>query len=168
MDGRQHRILAGACAAAESLATGAPWWQTLTAIPVAMAFSSGWVSPDGDQSWLSWAPGGHRGLTHWWLLPVLAAAVAHRADLGDVGWLVWAAIIGWSSHLLGDFIFGERPAGIPLAPWWWHIGLELNSGGRIEKLTTAPGSAMLVWWAAGHPGSVMLADTVTAVARSRT
>jgi hypothetical protein len=35
--------------------------------------AAGWTSPDADQSWLSWVPGGHRGLLHWWGLPVLLA-----------------------------------------------------------------------------------------------
>jgi len=165
MDGLGHRILAGSTAVSVFATAGAPMWQVAAAAPVAIAFSAGWTSPDVDNTWLlrkltRFIPGrwdarifGHRRTLHWWGWPALIAHLAATADLGVVGWAVWAALLGWTSHLVGDFIFGEEPPGIPLAPWWWHIGLHLDSGGRIEKWATAPVSAVIVWVALGHPGT---------------
>ena len=47
---------------------------------------------------------------------------------------------------------GDR--GIPLAPWWWHIGLGLDSGGTLEacaRWTVLP--AAVVWLAAVAAGA---------------
>jgi hypothetical protein len=83
----------------------------------------------------------HRGLAHWWGLPVAAALGLAPLAPPEWRWAAWAAIAGWSSHLLGDFFFG-RPAvmqgrgpGIPLMPWWMHIGIGLDTGGQLEKVT---------------------------------
>jgi hypothetical protein len=133
-----------------------------TAVSVVVAGLASW-GPDVDQlrPWKAGrrvahdrllghgGPGKHRGLTHWWVWPALAAGAAFTADLGDVGWVIWALILGWGSHLIGDFAFGIRPAGIPLAPWWSYVGLGLDSGGKLERLVVVPGLAALVlWWVA--------------------
>jgi hypothetical protein len=73
MDGSMHRRFAASASLAVSAASGTPAWQTAAAAVIATATPAGWTSPDADQSWLNWLPGGHRGLLHWWGLPALPA-----------------------------------------------------------------------------------------------
>jgi hypothetical protein len=136
VDGSTHRLFAASVSLAVSTvaAPGAPAWQAAASAVIATAAAAGWTSPDADQSWLSWAPGGHRGLTHWWLLPALGAAAVLVFVPAAGAWPLWALLLGWSSHLVGDFIFGDRPPGIPMAPWWAYAGLRLNSGGGVERV----------------------------------
>ena len=154
MDGSTHRLLAGSAGFAAAASTGAPPWQVGATALIATATSAGWASPDADQSWLAWVPGGHRGLTHWWGLPALAGLAVLVLVPQDAAWPLWALLIGWSSHLLGDFVFGERPPGIPMAPWWAYAGLGLDSGGGIEKALRWSWPVVLtaqVWVYAGLP-----------------
>ena len=53
--------------------------------------------------------------------------------------------IGQAVSLVGDFVFGERPAGIPMAPWWAYAGLGLNSGGGLERTLRRTWPLLLVW-----------------------
>ncbi len=156
MDGSTHRLFAASTAVLTWTAAAAPGWQTLAATVIATASSAGWTSPDSDQSWLSWVPGGHRGLTHWWGIPAAVAAATLTFVPPSGAWAIWALLLGWTSHLLGDFIFGERPPGIPLAPWWHHVGLHLDSGGWIERRVVAPllpaATMAAIWWMHGAPG----------------
>ena len=78
MDGSTHRLFAASVSLAVSTSYAQPAWQAVAAAVIATASAAGWTSPDADQSWLAWVPGGHRGLTHWWGLPA-AAAIAARA-----------------------------------------------------------------------------------------
>lgn len=126
-----------------------------------------------DEALGNGGPMRHRGITHFWLWPLLAAAAAQRSDMGDVGWVVWALIWGWTSHLVGDFLFGEEPQGIPLAPWWCHVGVRTvlpswlapNSGGIVERALFIPGLLLLTaWWLTGWPGLAQLGDHVTSLA----
>lgn len=134
MDGSTHRLFATSASLAASTYLAVPTWQAAAGAVVATATSSGWSSPDADQSWLAWVPGGHRGLTHWWGLPALAAVAVLVFVPPETAWALWALLIGWTSHIVGDFVFGERPPGIPMAPWWAYAGLGLDSGGGIERL----------------------------------
>ncbi len=119
-----------------------------------LAFWKSADRPIPDEALGHGGPMKHRGISHFWLWPALAAYLAYTADLGDVGWVIWALVLGFSSHLLGDFIFGEQPAGIPLAPWWWHVGLGFNSGGAVERALFVPAfTAGVAWWVAGCPGA---------------
>ncbi len=133
MDGSTHRLFAASVSIATSTASGAPLWQAAASAVIATASSAGWTSPDSDQSWLDWVPGGHRGLTHWWGLPALLSVAVLIYVPTEAAWALWALLLGWGSHLLGDFVFGERPPGIPMAPWWAYAGLGLNSGGLVER-----------------------------------
>jgi membrane-bound metal-dependent hydrolase YbcI (DUF457 family) len=71
-------------------------------------------------------PAGHRRITHWWGNAAFAGAVltAGSAAWPGLWWfLPWAGLIGWSSHLTGDALFGRKVwgtdgHGIPLGPWW--------------------------------------------------
>jgi LexA-binding, inner membrane-associated putative hydrolase len=134
MDGSTHRLFGASASLAVSTMIGAPAWQTAASAVIATASAAGWTSPDADQSWLRWSPGGHRGLTHWWGLPAALALATLAFVPPEAAWAVWALLLGWSSHLVGDFIFGERPPGIPMAPWWAYAGLRLDSGGLIERV----------------------------------
>jgi membrane-bound metal-dependent hydrolase YbcI (DUF457 family) len=145
VDGTTHRLFAASASLAVSTVGAVPGWQAAGAAVIATATASGWTSPDADQSWLSWVPGGHRGLTHWWGLPAVAALATTALVPADAAWAVWALILGWSSHLFGDFVFGRRPPGIPFAPWWGHVGLLLNSGGVLEKLLRNAFPLLLLW-----------------------
>ena len=63
----------------------------------------------------------------------------------DAAWALWALLLGWSSHLVGDFLFGERPPGIPLGPWWAYTGIRLDSGGGLERGLRWAMPGILVW-----------------------
>lgn len=145
MDGSTHRLFAASTSLAISTGYGQPAWQTGAAAVIATASAAGWTSPDADQSWLAWVPGGHRGLTHWWGLPAAAALATLLFVPPEAAWAVWALLVGWTSHLVGDFLFGERPPGIPLAPWWAYSGIRLDSGGGIERGLRWAWPAVLVW-----------------------
>ena len=144
MDGSTHRLFAASASLAVSTSVGSPLWQGAAAAVIATASSAGWTSPDADQSWLRWAPGGHRGFTHWWGLPALLAVGTLVFIPPEAAWAVWALLLGWGSHLVGDFIFGERPAGIPMAPWWAYAGLGFDSGGVVERVLRWAWPAMLI------------------------
>jgi hypothetical protein len=110
----------------------------------------------------------HRGLSHWWGIPLAVGfAIPHLAE--DVRWVLTAVVVGWVSHLIGDFVFGKRDRyahrgpGIPLAPWWGHVGLGLDSGGSAEAaVRTFVLPTVLVWELVeatgfGHPIRTMVA-----------
>jgi LexA-binding, inner membrane-associated putative hydrolase len=165
MDGTTHRLFAASASLAYSTAAGIPGWQAAAAAVIATATSAGWTSPDADQSWLEWVPGGHRGLTHWWGLPALLAVATIVFVPPEAAWVLWALLLGWGSHLVGDFIFGERPPGIPMAPWWAYAGLGLNSGGLVERLLRWAFPAVLayqVWIFAGGPAWSVLPSSLSA------
>jgi len=151
--GATHRLLGAAAgvvwAGSQHLGPG----QTVVGVAVAVLTSAGGTSPDVDQSW-AWrrtgrvlparafghgGPMRHRGLSHWWGLPAGAALWLAAAAPGWY-WVAAAALVGWGSHLLGDLVFGRhdvrsaRGPGIPLAPWWGHVGLGLDVGGTLERL----------------------------------
>jgi hypothetical protein len=65
-------------------------------------------------------------------------------------------LAGWVSHLLLDFVFGQadpwahRGPGIPVWPWWGHIGVGFDAGGWLERRALVPvlavaGPAILAW-----------------------
>jgi hypothetical protein len=134
-----------------------------------MAFSAGHTSCDADntRAWkklTKWVPGrwdnemlDHRRLLHWWGLPAAVAVVLH---VTGGPWYGWAAVCGWASHLGGDFVFGQAgfgtPKGIPLAPWWWHVGVGLKSGGRVERVVTPAVACTAVWWTTGWAGAAQV------------
>jgi membrane-bound metal-dependent hydrolase YbcI (DUF457 family) len=100
-------------------------------------------------------PTQHRGITHWWGVPALwslAVLALERAVPGPFWWLAWTGIVGWTSHLLGDAVHGRQfhgqdGHGVPLAPWWKHVGAgvtwrgeakALKSSGWTERWVTVP------------------------------
>lgn len=116
-------------------------------------------------------PTRHRGVTHW---PEAAAAAALALAVVEtpalVGqwllgwpvlpwWAAWAGLVGWCSHLAGDFVhgrqvWGQDGPGIPLRPWWGHVGVGWRSGGA---------GAHLVAWGLAVPASVFLVKVAAGV-----
>lgn len=147
MMGPSHRLLGYFSGAAVAAAAG----YDVGAVAISGAFASasahGWLSPDIDQTdlWVKvrqvvrpWLPTrydkllSHRFLSHWWGLPA-AAGVAAWSMPAEFAWATLMLVVGWASHLVGDFVFGEDPnGGIPLTPWGSHVGLKLDTGGLWE------------------------------------
>ena len=156
MNGKGHRVLGAGAGVTYAAATGLPLplWPVSGAL--GCATSNGWSSPDADQTWLRWLPGGHRGPTHWVGWPLILAAAVHV-----LGWPWWVGALnaGWASHLLGDFLVGERPWGVPCWPLP-RLGLGavtpgttwLRTGGGWESFCAWTGASLMVWWVLGHPG----------------
>ena len=159
--------LAGAAAGLGLAATLSwPLWQAGMAAAAGGSTAGGRWSPDADQyRW--WrrtdrilpdellgnsGPLRHRGITHWWGIPALAAVAVLVLVPAPLRWPAWALITGWCSHLAGDFVFGaacpyeHRGPGIPLAPWWRHRGMGLDSGGLVERWVAAPALLVLLGW----------------------
>ena len=150
--GPTHRLL-GACAGlawAAELHLGPA--QAGVGIGLAALTSAGATSPAVDQAWLwrrgdrllpdevlgNGGPMQHRGLTHWWGLPLAAAVATYLLLPPAAWWAAGAALAGWVSHLAGDLVFGRpdgaRGPGVPTAPWWGHVGLGLDVDGWLERL----------------------------------
>jgi LexA-binding, inner membrane-associated putative hydrolase len=146
----RHHVLIGAAAGLGYAAVqGLSGWQCLAgaglgglAGPLPDVDNHRWwkrldrVLPD---EWLGHGgPLQHRGLTHWWVLPAAGWVAATRGMPG--AWWLFALLAGWVSHLAGDLLFGEadryahRGPGIPLGPWFGHVGLGLKSGGLSEAV----------------------------------
>jgi len=167
MDGTTHRMFGAVCGTAWAVAHGMAPAQALAFAALATVTSSGPSSPDVDcyRGWRrvdtalpdevlgAGGPMQHRGITHWWGLPALAWVALDHVPTGVIGWVPAALLVGWTSHLIGDLLFG-RNRGIPLAPWWWHIGVGLDTGGPTEALarwTVLP--AAVVWLTAVAAGA---------------
>lgn len=141
MMGPTHRAFGALCGATVASAAGQDWSMVAMTALVATASSHGWSSPDVDQTkpWQTVRkviPGpfdkvlNHRGITHWWGLVALAAWGINHLP-ADAHWPAWALLIGWTSHLLGDFLFGR----LPLLPYDGgpKFGLGLDTGGFLES-----------------------------------
>jgi hypothetical protein len=144
-------------------------WQALVAVPVAAGFSYAALSPDIDGSklwhladrvlpdeWLgNSGPMRHRGIAHWWGLYAALTWLVYQGAAGDLWWLAGAVLGGWWSHLLGDFLVGARGQGrgpgIPVFPWWGHVGLGAKCGGWTEAtLAVLVPFLVIPWVAAWH------------------
>jgi hypothetical protein len=162
--GSTHRSLGALFGLGYGAAASLPFAGVLGCGLLGTLTASGPASPDLDQhrwwrradrwtpdEWLGHhGPMQHRGLTHWWGLAAAAvlgwalallplAGTGGRGDLFAHG--TAALLAGWWSHLVGDLVFGKadvrggRGPGIPLMPWWGHVGVALDVGGRLERLT---------------------------------
>jgi hypothetical protein len=143
MMGPTHRLLGALTGAGYAAATGQPWPIVVLTAGIATTTSSGRFSPDGDQSWWPKVTGfaptwvhRHRGLLHWWGIPVGAALIVPALS-PLVHWAAVALIAGWASHLVGDFFFGkaarDHGPGIPLAPWGCYAGVGWKTDGILES-----------------------------------
>lgn len=151
-----HHALGAVCGLGTALALGWGPLQAAAAMVISAVTAGGPTSPDVDQyaewKWLDrvlpdellghGGPMQHRGVTHWWGLPALAGIGLCLVPFATPGiWVAWCALIGWMSHLAGDWMFGlagpDRGPGIPFAPWWRHRGLGvLSSSGWTEGACT--------------------------------
>lgn len=142
-----HRLLGATCALAVCAMATLPPAQAV-AVAVVAAVVAPWPDVDQRRWWkplAQWKAFRHRRLTHWWGLPLPLVPLLFVLP-GPLAWLLSAALIGWFSHLAGDWVFGKRgPAvtgwrgpGIPLAPWWGYHGLGLKCGGKAEKYGAWP------------------------------
>jgi membrane-bound metal-dependent hydrolase YbcI (DUF457 family) len=140
------------------------------------ATAGGPLSPDVDQrglwhvadrllpdEWLGHGgPMRHRGLSHWWGIPAAAAVwlwLARETIPGPLWWLAAGVVLGWVTHLAGDLMVGAgspwRDSGIPVGPWFWHVGFGFRCGGFVEdagRWIVLP--ALIVWQAAALAGWV--------------
>lgn len=160
----RHHVLMGAVAGlGAAAAQGLPAWQCAASAGLG---SLAGPLPDVDNhrwwkrldrfvpdEWLGYGgPLQHRGLTHWWVLPAAAWIAAQRLEPG--AWWLLALVVGWASHLVGDLVFGQadrychRGPGVPLGPWFWHVGVGLKSGGPGESLIAPLVAVLAVAWAA--------------------
>lgn len=162
MDGADHYAWAPVVAVpVAALSAGGDPLVIAVTIGTAIVTSGGWLSPDADHTWLSWVPGGHRGLTHWPALPAALWLLAEQGwlpfdDRPVILGLYLGTAAGWLSHDLGDLLFGKaspsRPPGIPLLGWTGYLGLDdllgftLRSGGTVAHLVATRGSVVLVAW----------------------
>ena len=142
-----HHLTGAACALAVVYVspTAGDGLQTAAFVTVAIATSGGVLSPDVDNrsAWRAtigrtWSGFGHRRITHWWGIPAGAAAALTVLDVAPVpAAAAWGAVIGWGSHIAGDFLFGRaaigRGPGVPLLPTRWHVGAGLKADGATER-----------------------------------
>lgn len=141
--GPSHRLTAAAAGAAHTLwvlGDTDPTTVALAAV-VATAASAGWSSPDMDQTKpfdvarTLLGPAGkllahRRGITHWWFIPAVLWLWWLPAIDPATRWAAAALIVGWSSHIVGDAIFGK----VPVTPGYgWMVGLSLRTGGWVEQ-----------------------------------
>lgn len=152
MKGTTHYLFGACSGVALGSAAGWEWPQIVAAGWLATLTAGGRLSPDVDQHW-AWTfvdrlvpdewlgnngPLQHRGLSHWWGLPLAGFSVAWSMLPAAWAWVAYALLTGWSSHLAGDYLFGRagagRRAGIPFAPWWNHRGIGLAVGGVLERV----------------------------------
>ena len=70
------------------------------------------------------------GLTHWWGLPVAAWWFLIRPMPPEPRWIATMLLAGWTSHLLGDLVFGR----LALLPWGGpRAGVGLRTDGFVES-----------------------------------
>ena len=146
MMGPTHRLTGAVAGAAVASWQGQPFEIIAMTAIIATATAHGWSSPDVDQTgpWVRIARAmpdvigrlmAHRKITHWWGLPVVAWWFAMQMPEAT-RMPALALIIGWTSHLLGDLVFGK----LPIDPWGKaKVGLPLRTGGAIEKYVAGPG-----------------------------
>lgn len=166
MNGPGHYALGASAGLVWAQVGGLNWWQALVAVPVAAGFSYAALSPDIDGSKL-WhiadrilpdeilgehGPMRHRGIMHWWGLYLALTFLASHVVADSWMWLAGAVLAGWWSHLAGDLLVGARGQGrgpgIPLFPWWGHVGLGAKCGGWTEAVLAVLIPLVTVPWVA--------------------
>lgn len=147
VNGPTHRQLGFLAGAAVALGDHQPVVGVALSGVYASASAHGWLSPDVDQTeaWMRVRQVArpllprskqrllnHRYLSHWWGLPVVGGYAVSLLP-PEFAWSALMLVVGWASHLVGDFVFGEGPhGGIPLLPWGRHVGLHMDTGGFWE------------------------------------
>lgn len=122
-------------------------WQYPAGVLVASVFAHGRLSPDADRYPLMrrFIPGGHRGITHWWLLPVLGFIAARMYVPLEWQWAPLAVVAGWASHIVADAVFGRVPI-YPRRGRWARWGVGLRTGGTLEKWAAVPALFAAAAW----------------------
>jgi membrane-bound metal-dependent hydrolase YbcI (DUF457 family) len=156
-----HRLAGAVAGLGVGLVEGWEPGRAVLGVGLSVLVSGGVLSPDMDQyGWWRfldrWVPdevlgrGGplqHRGITHWWGLPVLVLVWLVVVGPGLL-WPVLALLAGWGAHLVGDLLYGAegpgRGPGIPMGLWWGHRGVGWHSGGRGEVWVARPVLVVLV------------------------
>jgi hypothetical protein len=161
--GRGHAITGLSAGIAAVTVLHPPTWQAPIIIGITSLTAGGPLSPDVDHTtaWRLWdrllpdeilgdgGPLQHRGVSHWWGIPAAAGAALWWFD-PSWAWPVWAVVLGWLTHLVGDLAFGRacpgvRGPGVPLLPWTHHIGLGLDVDGWFEHVVVACWPLIVVW-----------------------
>lgn len=146
MMGPTHRLTGGLAGVGFATMAGQPPAMVVMSGIVATAASHGWLSPDVDQTkpWVAIRKAlppfcdpllNHRtGLSHWWaLVPLAWWGIAHLGP--DAQWPATVLLVGWASHLVGDFLFGS----LAVLPWGGPtFGLGLATGGALENHIARP------------------------------
>ena len=158
MMGPGHRVFGALAGATYAHLSGEEFAVVGLVAIAASASSHGWSSPDVDQTkpWTMLArilPAGwlaHRtGLSHWWGWPALAWLLLLPRAPEDVHMLAAALLIGWSSHILADAIFGGKVGGVSLLPAGGpRIGLPFQTGEMFEDIARnlfSIGLAVVLW-----------------------
>jgi hypothetical protein len=145
--GPNHAV-AGACvwlAAAPALhITGLP---AVAGLVVTVACSHGRLSPDMDNYPMLgrlW-PGGHRGLSHWWPLPLAVFLAAWTSGV----WWWWApaaAALAWAGHIAADGVFGRVPVLPRLSGGWVYAGVGFRTDGMVERWAATPALVVGCAW----------------------
>lgn len=171
MDRYGHQVFGANAGLAVAVVASLGPVQGLAFATVAAGFAGGPLSPDIDnQRWFrkldglvpdellgNGGPLAHRGVLHWWGLEAIAAGLLLAAQqmpgAGYVAWIGWAIIVGWLSHLVGDWAFGlghvcrvDSPelatAGVGARRRTWTG----RDGGQMVTVRGA-GIPMAPWWA---------------------
>jgi membrane-bound metal-dependent hydrolase YbcI (DUF457 family) len=152
MMGPDHRIAGVVAWFAAVPPLGVHGWPVAAGAVVAGATAHGRLSPDADQfHWLAKViPGGHRGITHWWVFP-LAGIWWATYLIGPYRWELAVISIAWASHIITDAVFGK----VPILPKlfkghghsrWVYLGLGLKTGGKIEYWVAVPAFILFGLW----------------------
>lgn len=146
MMGKSHRIAGAATWTLVVDLAHVPYLQAAAGLVIAAAASHGRLSPDMDRyPWLTKViPGGHRGITHFWLLPGLFMVGAWFAR--SLWWAPTALAVAWGSHITTDGVFGRIPVWRAGGKWkYW--GLRFKTGGPVEYWLAVPLFVVLAAWA---------------------
>lgn len=167
MDTGPHRVLAVGVVLAAAHTWSMPAGQVWVTGAVAALTGGGVLSPDVDNQRASrrldgvlpdeilggGGPLQHRGITHWWAWPALLAVFLTWGPAVPTvaSWALWGVTAGWAAHLLGDFAQGAGnpqwglKAGVPLGPWWWHVGTGIACGSATARVMNGAVYAATVW-----------------------
>lgn len=171
MNGSGHIHVGAAAGLVLGHTAGWPVWQSVAAAVIAAGCArvpdvdnrGWWQTADRvipDEALGHGGPMRHRGVTHWWLWPVAVAVCAVVAG-GVAGFVLGSVAAGWGSHIAADAVFGARSRyrgpGVPLFPWWGHVGVGLKSDGITAQITAPVTLAAVVVWVTGLAGPIATA-----------
>jgi membrane-bound metal-dependent hydrolase YbcI (DUF457 family) len=152
MMGPSHRIAGVAAWLGVAPLVGVTDWRVAAGAGVAGAFAHGRLSPDMDIYPLlgTLIPGGHRGITHVWIWPVLVALLAFACRPAGWWFVVLAVAVAWGSHVAADGVFGRVPVWPkrrrgPRGGRWRYAGVGWRTGGVVEQVVALGLLGVVVW-----------------------